>query len=148
MLDRRRLRAFILGGLTGALAGVILTPKSGRKLRGDIAERVGEAREKGRESYFESRELMQERLTEVREGPRRAGEAEGETTLEPGTGESAPESPEPGGPNLRDVSRETAEEPSGEESPGEPTGDRSEELRRKVRETRERLGKRTGDEGE
>ena len=46
MLDKQRLRTFVLGGLAGALAGIIFAPKSGKELRGTIASRAGEAREK------------------------------------------------------------------------------------------------------
>jgi gas vesicle protein len=105
VLDKQRLRTFLLGGAAGILAGILLAPRSGKELRGSVMERAGEARERGRETLFEAQERMQERLSEAREGVR-------------------PESP---GPPLRDVSE------------GERDAERSEELRRKVRETRARL---------
>ena len=114
MLDRQRLRSFLLGGAAGVIAGILLAPRSGRELRGSIRERAGEARERSRESLFEAQERMQERLSEVREGPDPAS--------------PPPESAPVQRPHLRDVSRD-------EEEPAE----RTEELRRKVRETRERL---------
>ncbi len=122
VLDKQRLRTFLLGGAAGILAGILLAPRSGKELRGSVVERAGEARERSRETLFEARERMQERLSEVREGPR----------------------PDPSGPppedaatprrsHLRDVSRGAEEEPVGRDA------ERSEELRRKVRETRARL---------
>ena len=101
-LDKHRLRSFLLGGVAGILAGILLAPRSGKELRSSVLERAGEARERGRETLFEARERMQERLSEAREGP----------------GPSGPP-PEDAAP-LRDA-------------------ERSEELRRKVRETRARL---------
>jgi gas vesicle protein len=122
VLDKQLLRTFLLGGAAGILAGILLAPRSGKELRGSVMERAGEARERGRETLFEARERMQERLSEVREGP----------------------PPDPSGPHpddaatprrshLRDVSRGVEEEPVGRDA------ERSEELRRKVRETRARL---------
>ena len=104
MLDRQRLRTFLLGGAAGILAGILLAPRSGKELRGSVMERAGEARERSRETLFEARERMQEHLSEAREGPYRSP-------------------PEPPG----------SEEPAGWDA------ERSEELRRKVRETRARL---------
>jgi gas vesicle protein len=108
VLDRQRLRTFLLGGAAGILAGILLAPRSGKELRGSVMERAGEARERSRETLFEARERMQERLSEAREGPHRGP-------------------PEPPG------SRQEEDEPAGWDA------ERSEELRRKVRETRARL---------
>ena len=72
MLDKQRLRTFVLGGAVGALVGILLAPRSGRELRGSLANRAGEARERGRETYFDAQEQMRERLAEVREGSRPA----------------------------------------------------------------------------
>ncbi len=115
VLDKQLLRTFLLGGAAGILAGILLAPRSGRELRGSVRERAGEARERGRETLFEARERMQERLSEAREGPQW------------GAPEDAPPRRRP---PLRDVSREP---PAGGDA------ERSEELRRKVRETRARL---------
>ena len=118
VLDGQRLRTFLLGGAAGILAGILLAPRSGKELRNTVMERAGEARERSRETLFEARERMQERLSEAREGS-------GRGTPVP------PEDDVPRRPALRDVSFE-----------GEPTeqgAERSEELRRKVRETRARL---------
>jgi gas vesicle protein len=106
VLDKQRLRTFLLGGAAGILAGILLAPRSGKELRGSVMERAGEARERSRETLFEARERMQERLSEARESPHRS----------PPERASGPR-PEPAG---RDA-------------------ERSEELRRKVRETRARL---------
>jgi gas vesicle protein len=130
VLDRQRLRTFVLGGAVGALVGVLLAPRSGRELRGSLANRAGEARERGRESYFDAQEHMRERLAEVREGSRQRPEVVDLGGPFPEDGEAAPSRP-----HLRDVSRdiEIVEETES------PDAGRSEELRRKVRETRERL---------
>ena len=130
MLDRQRLRTFVLGGAVGALVGILLAPRSGKELRGSLANRAGEARERGRETYFDAQEQMRERLAEAREGSRgRPGVVD--------LGGPSPASGEAGKPRpyLRDVSRdyEAVDESSS------PDAERSEELRRKVRETRERL---------
>ena len=125
MLDKQRLRTFLLGGAAGILVGILLAPRSGKELRGSIRDRAGEARERSRESLFEAQERMQERISEVREGP---GAAEPAADAEPA--EAAPEAPTR--PFLRDVSR-------GEDEPAGRGAERSEELRRKVRETRARL---------
>jgi hypothetical protein len=129
VLDRQRLRSFLLGGAAGILAGIFLAPRSGRELRDSIRERMGQARERGRESLFEVQERMQERLSEVREGMNRQPEAE-PTDASPT--EATP--PSPSRPSLRDVSRDV-----GEDEPAGPGAERSEELRSKVRETRARL---------
>jgi len=120
VLDKQRLRTFLLGGAAGILAGILLAPRSGKELRGSVMERAGEARERGRETLFEARERMQERLSEAREGvhPEPSGRGPEEATM-------------PQRSHLRDVSRGVDAEPVGRE--------RSEELRRKVRETRARL---------
>jgi gas vesicle protein len=128
VLDRQRLRTFVLGGAVGAILGVLLAPRSGKELRGSLANRAGEARERGRETYFDAQEQMRERLAEVREGPRGRPEAVD-------LGDSSPASGKAGAkrPYLRDVSRDVGSEALDEGA------ERSEELRRKVRETRERL---------
>ena len=70
MLDKQRLRTFVLGGAVGALVGILLAPRSGRELRGSLANRAGEARERGRERYFGAQEQVRDRLAEAREGSR------------------------------------------------------------------------------
>ena len=135
MLDKQRLRTFVLGGAVGALVGILLAPRSGRELRGSLANRAGEARERGRETYFGAQEQMRDRLAEVREGPRKqrpevvdlggSTPPEGETTTPR--------------PHLRDVSRDVARGVEAADGTTAADVERSEELRRKVRETRERL---------
>jgi hypothetical protein len=136
VLDKQRLRTFVLGGAVGALVGILLAPRSGRELRGSLANRAGEARERGRETYFEAQEQMRDRLAEVREGPRQRPRVVD-------LGGPPPSAREPGvqRPYLRDVSRSV-------DGKDDETSDveRSEELRRKVRETRERLRGREEDE--
>lgn len=132
MLDKQRLRTFLLGGAAGVLAGILLAPRSGRELRGSLANRAGEARERGRETYFDAQEQMRERLAEVRE-PRRASDAAAPETedFEAAGGETVEGTSRS---HLRDVSQ-------GVEADEDAVRDaeRSDELRRKVRETRERL---------
>ncbi len=136
MLDKQRLRSFLLGGLTGVLAGILLAPKSGKETRGTIADRAGEAREKSRERYFDTQESMRERFSANRDGgAARRFERSGDAMASPGA-DSEPTAEEVRErPVLRDVSRDISSEDGGG---GEGTS-RSEELRRKVRETRERL---------
>jgi gas vesicle protein len=122
VLDKQRLRTFLLGGAAGILAGILLAPRSGRELRGSIMERAGEARERGRETLFEAQERMQERLAEAREGSSRRAAEFSDSRAE----EVMPDTP----PRLRDVSRDVEE--------SEPA-ELSEDLREKVRETRTRL---------
>jgi len=135
-VDRARLRTFLLGGAAGLLAGVLLAPRSGRELRGSLTDRAGEARERGRESYFETREGMRERRAALLEGRGRPA-AQARQAPPEETAAAAPR------PRLRDVSEGSegpAERPVEGPVEGPATGaERSEELRRKVRETRERL---------
>ena len=139
MLDKQKLRTFVLGGIAGALAGVLLAPRSGKELRGSISNRAGEARERGRETYFEAQERMQERFSGAREHiPRETGPAR-ESVVEklPRLSSDIEEvSPDP--PLLRDVSRDMPQP-----SPGEDP----EELRRRIQETRLRLRARLGEGG-
>jgi gas vesicle protein len=131
VLNRQRLRTFVLGGAVGALVGILLAPRSGKELRGSLANRAGEARERGRETYFDAQEQMRERLAEAREGSR--GRSEGvDLGASPASAEAGTSRP-----YLRDVSRDLETESFGETS--DPESERSDELRRKVRETRERL---------
>lgn len=44
-------RGLLLGGLIGAVAGLLLAPKSGRELRADISERADELISVAREEY-------------------------------------------------------------------------------------------------
>lgn len=141
MIDKKRLRTFLLGGAVGALAGVLLAPRSGQEVRTNIANRAGEARERGRETYFETQERLQERLSETLDNPGKRDPApEPDVTL------GTPTRPEvretfTGRPRLRDVSGEEPEE-NVEDSF---SGMRSEELRQKVQKTRERLRSRLND---
>lgn len=127
-MDRARLRTFLLGGAAGMLAGVLLAPRSGRELRGSLSDRAGEARERGRESFFERREGMRERRAAFREGRGRT------------SARQAPSEEE--APRLREISVHPEDPETSAPGPvgGSATeAERSEELRRKVRETRERL---------
>lgn len=145
-MDRQKLGkagTFILGGVAGAVAGILIAPRSGRELRSAVSSRAGEARERGREGYFEARERARERVSGMRE-PRPADEETREMDLgdrdEAFRGEeseAAPEAPAAGAPPLRAVPQESPEPP-------EPAADDpdSEALRRRIRQTRERLKRR------
>lgn len=152
-MDRERLRTFLLGGVVGALAGILLAPRTGRELRGSIANRAGEARERGRETYFETQERVQERIAEAREGSRRREGMAPERDATVGVGTDEPSAPSgrpygaPGRAPLRDVSRDVYGDESAE-GPEPVSDERSEELRRKVRETRARLRERLESPGE
>jgi hypothetical protein len=150
MLDRSKVRTFVLGGLVGVAAGILLSPRSGKELRGSIANRAGEARERGRETYFGAQERARERLAEARDRPP-PGYDTPEDTLSPRPAETRPRLVEPLGEPLGPLAEEpAAEEPvstppplrdvSGEAPPG--SGGDPEELRRRIREARSRLRER------
>jgi hypothetical protein len=152
MLNKQRLTTFVLGGVAGALAGILLAPKSGKELRGSLASRAGEARERGRESYFEAQERVQERFAESRERHPHRGETTPEQAEDPLPTLGSPIAPEPvlgheppagapqGPPPLRDVSWDAPRQAPGEEPDPE-------EIRRKIQETRSRLRARLEDPG-
>jgi hypothetical protein len=153
MLDRSKVRTFVLGGLVGVAAGILLSPRTGKELRGSIANRAGEARERGRETYFEAQERARERLAEARDRPP-PGYDTPEDTLSPRPAETRPRLVEPLGEPLGPLAEEPAvEEPvstppplrdvSGEAPPG--SGGDPEELRRRIREARSRLRERLDD---
>ena len=139
MLDKQKLRTFVLGGIAGALAGVLLAPRSGKERRGSISNRAGEARERGRETYFEAQERMQERFSGAREhtlretGPARESVVEKLPRLSSDIEEMSSDPP-----LLRDVSRDMPRSSPGEDQ---------EELRRRIQETRLRLRARLGEGG-
>ena len=160
-MDKQRMRTFLVGGVAGVIAGILLAPRSGRELRGNISNRAGEARERGRERYFDVGESVRERISRARDGaPVRTPEGDADFEVAATVGES----PAPDGewPPLRDVSRDA---PVAEDDPfaesivaddivaddavvDEASDSRSEELRRKIRETRERLDGKREDTGE
>jgi hypothetical protein len=141
LIDKQRLRTFLLGGVAGALAGFLLAPRSGKELRGSLANRAGEARERGRETYFEAQERMAERFADrSARAPREERWAGPDLPQE--TDPEARPTRELRRPPLRDVSRdafEPAPREVAEGIPGPVPDDRSEELRRRVQETRARL---------
>lgn len=158
MVDKQKIRAFVLGGLAGALAGVFFAPRAGKELRGSVATRAGEARERSRETYFETQERWQERISEARErSPRRGGDTRaGEASADPSFAKLRPNAPEPvidsEMPVMRpaEVSPELPQEPLQAPSPlrdvsrdvpRAPIGDDPdpEEIRRRIQETRSRL---------
>ena len=143
MLDKQRIGTFVLGGIAGALAGILLAPKSGKEFRNSVTSRAGEARERGRETYFDAQERAQERIAQARERSfRLEGTSIEEAIVEPllKLGTDTPDSllgPEPPVetpadlPPLRDAKDAPRLASEEDQSP--------EELRRRVRETRSRL---------
>ena len=139
MVDKQRLRTFVLGGAVGALVGILLAPRSGRELRGSLANRAGEARELSRERYFGAQEQMRDRLAEAREGSRTPPQE----VADLGGSPASEEETEVPRPYLRDVSRDVVGGVEENADEGRP-----DELRRKIKETRERLrGREGGDPG-
>ena len=169
MIDKQRIKTFVLGGAIGALVGIVIAPRSGKELRGSIADRAGEARDRSRENYFETQERLRERLAEMGDGEMRRptnpeeaslGTSGAETPVQEPASEPDPGAQRPRFQGLRDVSRErreveSAAQPEDGKSVDDLAGDlagdltdnriddRSEELRRKVQETRDRLRRRT-----
>jgi hypothetical protein len=145
-MDRKRIGTFLLGGLAGVLTGILIAPRSGRETRGSIANRAGEARERSRETVFDARERVAERISERSTRPP-APRRSPEPTL--GSSGDAPQEPVQERPYLRDVSRDVVPPPA-EDAPAEaaPDDERAEELRKKVKETRERLRARLEEPGE
>lgn len=159
-MDKKRIGSFVIGGLAGMIAGVLLAPKSGRETRGGFADRAGEARQRSTETYFDARERLRERAsaTAAANQPRRAEPEVAHDLGHPPETEFAPErdagrdterdtEPQPR-PLLRDVSLDASQEAAEPETGGaqgesDPEAARqsvrSEELRRKIRETRDRL---------
>jgi hypothetical protein len=147
-MDRQKIEklgTFILGGVAGTVAGILISPRSGRELRGAMSHRAGETRERGREGYFEARERARERLSGLREaGLRETGAVDEEVPV----GETFPGGPEPEDlENMENIpgSEEAAGEPAGrlravppEEEPGD-SEEESEALRLRIRQTRDRL---------
>jgi gas vesicle protein len=68
--DKQRVQSFILGGLAGLAAGLLFAPRSGRETRGSLADRLWEARDRGRERYLDAQERLREWMAREREeGP-------------------------------------------------------------------------------
>lgn len=130
VLDRQRLKTFLLGGVAGALAGIVLAPRSGRDLRGSVSNRAGEARERSREALFEAQERLRERFAERSEGfESRPVGVGGDLDAAPGGSAAESEAGEPEAGGL-----------SGGGSSGPRSATDSEELRERIRATRNRLG--------
>lgn len=146
MLDRQRIRTFLLGGLAGVVAGMLFAPRSGKETRGSLTTGAGDARERGRETLFGARERLAERRaarrdraptdTAVVETAPRATDADPSFGADPDAGPEAPVQP------LREVPRYPFEdEPRGAGASSE-AGVEPEEVRRRIQETRSRLRER------
>jgi gas vesicle protein len=59
-----QLTCFLLGGAMGALAALLFAPKSGRELRGDIADATRQGVDRARDKANEYYEVSRERATE------------------------------------------------------------------------------------
>src|SRR5512147_2065036 len=57
---------FLIGGVLGALAGILFAPKSGKELRSDIKEKGGEVLTEGKEIYADARAKAQEIIEEAK----------------------------------------------------------------------------------
>lgn len=68
MSDSNFLKGLIIGGLIGAVAGLLLAPKSGRETRADICNKTDELMKLAREEYDKGLE----KTTEVFEAARNA----------------------------------------------------------------------------
>ncbi|WP_047865292.1 YtxH domain-containing protein [Rubrobacter aplysinae] len=140
-----KLGTFVLGGIAGTVAGIMISPRSGRELRGAMSSRAGEARERGREGYFEARERARERLSGLREsGPH----DEAEVSLGDLGDLGEPEQPEADGVAPEQAPGRAPDEPAAhlravppDEEP-ETSGEDSEDLKFRIRQTRERLRRR------
>lgn len=140
-MDRQKLGTFVLGGLAGAVAGILAAPRSGRETRGSILDRVSETRERGRESYFEAREKARERSQDerLRGASRLSRGRSSEATL----GEDAAEVPSKEAPQESPATEANGPYDAGIRAvtPGESevSTEQGEELRRRVERTRQRL---------
>jgi len=155
MLDRQRVRTFLLGGLAGVVAGLLFAPRSGRETRGSLSTGADAVRERGRETIFGTRERLEERMAARRYRlPRQGGVSPRAASTGPAGEAGMPSSPGmPGAPGtepppedrprLRGVPREApADEPFAAPPPGPETEADTEELRRRISETRSRLRER------
>ncbi len=74
-----QLTCFLLGGAVGALAALMFAPKSGRELRGDIADVTRQGVDRARDKANEYYEVSRERATELYStASSKAGEVAGE----------------------------------------------------------------------
>jgi gas vesicle protein len=61
------LRGLAAGGLLGGLAGIFLTPKSGKELRSDIEQKGSEALNKAKKAYEEAENRTKTFFQEAKE---------------------------------------------------------------------------------
>jgi gas vesicle protein len=74
-----QLTCFALGGAVGALVALMFAPKSGRELRGDIADATRQGVDRARDKANEYYEVSRERATELYStASSKAGEVAGE----------------------------------------------------------------------
>lgn len=145
-MDRQKLGTFVLGGVAGAVAGILIAPRSGRELRGAISSRAGEARQRGREGYFEARERASERVAGMREPSPERPERDDAPEMTLGREPQPTAGPAPDD-ILQDTPQPPREEPGHaplravppEAEPARPAAEDQDELRRRIRATRDRL---------
>jgi gas vesicle protein len=62
---------FLIGGVLGALAGILFAPKSGKELRSDIREKGSEVLKEGKEIYADAstraKEIIEEASRQAKE---------------------------------------------------------------------------------
>jgi gas vesicle protein len=67
MTDHKFLyRGILAGSVFGAMAGLLLAPKSGKELRSDISEKGCEVFGEGREFYFDTRKRAKKIFKEAK----------------------------------------------------------------------------------
>jgi hypothetical protein len=154
MLDRQRVRTFLLGGLAGVVAGLLFAPRSGRETRGSLYTGAGTARERGRETLFETRERLEERLAARRYRLPEGGRAPVTPRAAAPGGAQAPDDPQAAPPETRPHLHEVPprDPGAGEDAAarGEMMPDEAadpEELRRRISQTRSRLRERLRRDG-
>jgi len=156
MLDRQRVRTFLLGGLAGVVAGLLFAPRSGRETRGSLYTGAGTARERGRETLFETRERLEERLAARRYRLPEGGRAPVTPRAAAPGGAQAPDDPQAAPPEIHPHLREVP--PRGDPAAGEGVAAAQgetmpneaadpEELRRRISQTRSRLRERLRRDG-
>ena len=57
---------FLIGGVLGALAGILFSPKSGKELRSDIKEKGSEVLKEGKEIYADASTRAKEIIEEAK----------------------------------------------------------------------------------
>jgi gas vesicle protein len=73
------LMAFVVGIGAGAVAGMLLTPRSGQETRQQIKDKMRQARMQAQEKMREQKDMAKERMEQLKEGSKRVRRAAQET---------------------------------------------------------------------